>query len=174
MMRNLELFGESPAVHVVEPESRARNFRLKSLRPVFKTEVVREDAPSWLTDKVTSAATVYEMFKDLVQETKEVFICLHLNTKNQVIAYEQVSVGSLSGSIVHPREVFKGILLSSAAAAVVVHNHPSGVPDPSSEDINITKRLVQGGELLGVRILDHVIIGDGKYYSFADQGRLNR
>ena len=99
-------------------------------------------------------------------------MALHLDGKNRILCYELISLGSLNQSIVHPREVFKSALLSSAAALILIHNYPSGDPQPSSEDLSITRRLKEAGELLGVRILDHLIVGDGTYYSFADQGVL--
>jgi len=115
---------------------------------------------------------VYELFRDLKCESKEHFMALHLDGKNRILCYELISLGSLNQSIVHPREVFKSALLSSAAALILIHNYPSGDPQPSSEDLSITRRLKEAGELLGVRILDHLIVGDGTYYSFADQGVL--
>jgi DNA repair protein RadC len=87
----------------------------------------------------------------------------HLDGKNRIIAMDIVSIGSLNQSIVHPREVFKTALLSSAAAIIMVHQHPTGDPSPSSEDIAITRRLKEAGEIIGVKVLDHIIVGDGEY-----------
>lgn len=101
---------------------------------------------------------------------REYFRCILLTTKNQVIRVETVSVGSLNSSIVHPREVFKTPLKCSAAAVVLVHNHPSGDPTPSKEDLDVTKRLVECGKLLGIEVLDHVVVGDQRYVSFKEQG----
>lgn len=92
------------------------------------------------------------------KETREHFLVLLLNARHEVMGKETVSVGSLNASIVHPREVFKPAVLASAASLVLVHNHPSGDPEPSEEDVSITKRLVQVGELLGIGVLDHVIV----------------
>lgn len=103
---------------------------------------------------------------------REYFRALSLNTKNQVLAIDNISVGSLNSSIVHPREVFKRAITNSAAAVILVHNHPSGDPAPSREDIEVTKRLVQAGNLLGIGVLDHIIIGDGRYLSFKEKGLL--
>jgi DNA repair protein RadC len=94
----------------------------------------------------------------LRKEAREHFLVLLLNARHEVIGKETVSVGSLNASIVHPREVFKPAVLQSAASIVLVHNHPSGDPEPSEEDISITKRLVEAGELLGISVLDHVIV----------------
>ena len=103
---------------------------------------------------------------------KEVFIALLLDTKNRLIREVQISEGSLTASIVHPREVFAPVLRESAAAVLFVHNHPSGDPTPSREDIDITGRLKQVGDVMGVRVLDHIIIGKGEYVSLADRGLL--
>ncbi len=97
---------------------------------------------------------------------------LLLDRKNRVIGINTVSVGSLSSAVVHPREVFKPAILSNAAALIFGHNHPSGDPAPSPEDRVLTKRLVEGGKLLGIQVLDHIIVGDGRYYSFADDSAL--
>jgi DNA repair protein RadC len=102
-------------------------------------------------------------------ECKESFIALHLDGKNRIICVDIVSVGSLNQSIVHPREVFKTALLSSATAIILMHNHPSGDPSPSSEDLEVTRRLREVGDLLGIKVLDHIIIGS-TYYSFVERG----
>lgn len=94
----------------------------------------------------------------LRKEQREHFLVLLLNARHEVMAKETVSVGSLNASIVHPREVFKPAVLASAASIVLVHNHPSGDPEPSEEDLTITRRLVQAGDLLGIGVLDHIII----------------
>jgi DNA repair protein RadC len=101
---------------------------------------------------------------------KEHFQVVLLNTKNQVLGVELVSVGGLSSSLVHPREIFKVALRRSAAAIILVHNHPSGDPEPSPEDIGVTGRLVEAGRLLGIEVLDHVVIGDGCYASLRQRG----
>jgi DNA repair protein RadC len=97
---------------------------------------------------------------------REKFIVLLLNAKHIPIGVNTVSVGSLTASIVSPREVFKPAIVGNAAAVLLAHNHPSGDPAPSPEDIELTKRLRDAGELLGIRVLDHVILGDGRHYSF--------
>ncbi len=102
---------------------------------------------------------------------REHFWALALNTKNQLIRMAEVSVGSLNASIVHPRELYKDAVRVSAAALVVVHNHPSGDPTPSGADIQLTRRLVKAGDVLGIELLDHVIIGDGgEHSSLRDMG----
>ena len=99
-------------------------------------------------------------------------MALHLDAKNRIICFDKVSIGSLNASIVHPREVYKTALLSSAAAVLFIHNHPSGDTTPSREDIDMTKRLKDAGELFGIRVLDHLIVGEEGYYSFANNGIL--
>ncbi|MGL6145019.1 MAG: RadC family protein, partial [Macrococcoides caseolyticum] len=104
--------------------------------------------------------------------TQEHFIVLSLNTKNIVMHESTIFIGSLNASIVHPREVFKEAVKRSAAAIIVVHNHPSGDPEPSYEDIEATKRLIKCGEIFGIDVLDHIIIGDGYYVSIKEKGIL--
>ena len=94
----------------------------------------------------------------LRRDPREHFLVLLLNARHEVMAIETISIGSLNASIVHPREVFKPAIVNSAASVILTHSHPSGDPEPSEEDVSITKRLVQAGELLGIGVLDHVIV----------------
>jgi len=103
---------------------------------------------------------------------KEEFRCVLLDAKNRFLREESISTGSLTASLVHPRETFKAAVRESAAAVIFVHNHPSGDTRPSQEDILLTRRLVQAGDLLGIRVLDHVIVGDSGHFSFRDSGLL--
>jgi len=103
---------------------------------------------------------------------REHFRELLLNSKNRVISIEAISVGTLNASIVHPREGLKPAIVKSAAAIILVHNHPTGVPTPSQEDIAITKRFVKAGEIVGIQVLDHVIIGNGRFQSLKELGVL--
>ena len=102
--------------------------------------------------------------------TQEHFVCLYLNTKNQVMHKQNVFIGSLNASIVHPREVFKEAFRRSAASIICLHNHPSGDPSPSREDIEVTKRLVECGKIIGIEMLDHIIIGENKFVSLKEKG----
>ncbi len=147
--------------------------RLKVIKPIYESIKISEAAALYLekTTPLSSSSVVADMFSFLRHETKEHFIALHLDSKNRLLCLEIVSVGSLNASIVHPREVYKSALLSSAAAIVFVHNHPSGDPTPSREDMELTSRLKDASDLLGIRLLDHVIIGN-RHYSFADTGIL--
>jgi DNA repair protein RadC len=106
-------------------------------------------------------------FKDF--ETEH-FICLLLNTKNEVLKSVDVSRGGLDGTVAGPRDVFRQAVRENASAVILCHNHPSGDPEPSREDVALTKRLVQSGDLLGIRVLDHVIFGDGRYVSLQERG----
>lgn len=159
-LRNL--FGEE-----IPPEK--KKITLLSIEARYRKEVVRENAPAWVSKRFTSAQQVYEMFYDLRLEAKEHFIALHLDGKNRIACFDRVSVGSLNQSIVHPREIFKTACLSSAAAILILHNHPTGDTTPSREDLEVTRRIKEAGDLLGIRLLDHIIIGD-RYLSFAEQG----
>jgi len=103
---------------------------------------------------------------------KEQFWAILLDGKNRVLREERVSEGSLTASLVHPREVFAPAIRESAGAFVFVHNHPSGDPTPSVEDVEITRRLCSVADLVGIRVLDHVVVGDGAYVSFLERGLL--
>lgn len=114
------------------------------------------------------------MREKMVGLDKEHFCVLLLDTKNQVIREETVSVGSLNESVVHPREVFKPAIRESASAVIFVHNHPSGDPQPSAQDRRLTDRLCEAGRLVGIRVLDHMIVGRDTYFSFAERGLLKQ
>ncbi|MCE8422553.1 MAG: DNA repair protein RadC [Candidatus Methanoperedens sp.] len=121
--------------------------------------------------KINSPEDVYRrLYPRLREQKKESFIELCLDTKNQILKEEVISVGSLNANIVHPREVFKTALAESAAHIIVAHNHPSGDPTPSREDIEITKKLVDAGKIIGIDVLDHMIIGDGRHFSMKEAG----
>ena len=108
----------------------------------------------------------------IADQNKEFFIALYLNTKNGIIKQEVVSVGSLSANVVHPREVFRTACILSASSIIVAHNHPSGDPMPSRQDIELTKKLVEAGKIMGIDVLDHVIIGQDSCYGFQEKGLL--
>ncbi|MGP4061565.1 RadC family protein [Halobacillus sp. H74] len=112
---------------------------------------------------------VMEEMRGLKQEH---FICLFLNTKNQVLHRQTIFIGSLNASIVHPREVFKEAVKRSAASIICAHNHPSGDPTPSQEDIQVTRRLKECGKMIGIELLDHLVIGDRKFISLKEKGYL--
>ena len=129
-------------------ELTTRKYRGKPLEPIRGPEDVVRALPK------------------LAREQREHFVIVLLNARHEVLRVETVSVGSLNASIVHPREVFKPALIHSAASVVLAHNHPSGDPEPSEEDLSITRRLVEVGELLGIAVLDHVILASRGTVSF--------
>jgi len=110
--------------------------------------------------------------QDIKNEQKENFVCLYLNARNQVVHKEVISIGSLSASIVHPREVFAVALKSEAGVSSIIlaHNHPSGDCSPSKDDLELTRRLVKAGQLMGIEIMDHIIIGHAEFVSLKEKG----
>jgi len=118
--------------------------------------------------QVASAADVYRVCRDFETTTVEHFVVLHLNVKHRVISRQTVAIGSVASVDVHPREVFRVAVMIGASAVIVVHNHPSGEAAPSVEDNALTRRLVDCGKLLGIKVLDHVVIGDGEFISLAE------
>lgn len=116
---------------------------------------------------LNSAQEIFELYREEMRhQDREVLIALHLDTRKQLIAEEVVSVGTLNSSLVHPREVFRRAIKNSAAALVLLHNHPSGDPTPSAEDIEVTERIQEVGKLVGIPLVDHLIFGDGRCFSF--------
>ena len=151
--------------------TKVRRVRLRRVHLTFQSEVVRESFPAYLSStRYTDPEAIYQLFRDMRHETKEEFLALHLDGKNRIICFDRVSVGTLNQSLVHPRELMKAAVASSAAAIILIHNHPTGDPTPSREDIHITKRLREAGDILGIKILDHVIIGYETFTSFVSQG----
>ena len=129
--------------------------------------------PRESSGSITNPRQAADLFmEELRYKKKEYFKILLLNTKNHVISKEEISVGSLNASIVHPREIFNIPLRKSAASVILFHNHPSGDPSPSQEDLEVTRRLVDAGNILGITIRDHIIIGDGCFFSFREKGLL--
>lgn len=112
---------------------------------------------------------VYRELRDIRQNKKEHFIVFYLDTHNREIKRETISVGTLNSNLIHPREVFESAIKNNVAQIIVAHNHPSGIVEPSEDDIEITKRLVDAGKLLGIEVLDHVIVGNNGYFSFKDK-----
>ncbi len=146
----------STIIAAFELADRAEKQQNNDAKPIVKTpEEVFREVKSKLKDK-----------------KKEYFLALLLDTRNRMIKNAEISIGSLDSSIVHPREVFKEALSVSAASVIFVHNHPSGDTQPSEDDIKLTKRLVEAGDVMGITVLDHVITGDGKFLSLKRQGLL--
>ena len=123
--------------------------------------------------KISGMDDVIKAVKPMIADpNKEFFIALFLNTKNGIIKQEIISIGSLSANVVHPREVFRTACVVSASSIIVAHNHPSGDPAPSREDIEITKKLAEAGKMIGIELLDHVILGQDRNYGFKESGML--
>ena len=137
--------------------------------PQVRVMLIREETATY-RPKITQSADVYNLSQDMRDLDREEFRILLLDTKHRVVGVHTVAIGSLNTAIVHPREVFKAAILANAAAIIGIHNHPSGDPTPSPEDRALTKRLAEAGNTLGIRLLDHVVIGDQRFYSFADHG----
>ena len=126
-----------------------------------------------LSNPFRSSRQIFEYFKPLtVDLKKECFWSVLLDGRNRIIRVVKISEGTLTSSLVHPREVFRPAILEAAASMIFVHNHPTGEPDPSPEDISITRRLVEVGKMMGIAVLDHVIMGSCQHFSFADEGLL--
>ena len=158
-------FGELCTVKGIGPAKAAQILALAEIARRFGEEEFTPGAT------FKGSYDVYAHFRErLAQERSEVFYAVLLDNKHRKIKDVRVSQGSLTASIVHPREVYLPVIRESAAAVIFVHNHPSGDPTPSAEDLEITRRLREVGELVGVRVLDHVVIGRGRYVSFVDDG----
>jgi DNA repair protein RadC len=127
--------------------------------------------PKWLSDKkITSPQDVAEMFIPILRdENKEKFFVVCLNSSNKIIKHELISVGNLNSSVVHPREIFKVAIDNLSASIILIHNHPSGNPEPSSEDIRITKKMVETGKIMDIPVFDHLIIAGETYTSFVEK-----
>lgn len=155
-MQDIKGIGEAKAVLLLAAIELGRRLASKDLQERY-TIRSPEDAASFLMQDMTSLQ-------------QEHFVCLFLNVKNQVLHKQTIFVGSLNASIVHPREIFREAVKRSAASIICSHNHPSGVPTPSPEDIDVTNRLYEAGQIIGVDLLDHVIIGDHQFISMKEKG----
>jgi len=126
-----------------------------------------------INESISSAEDISELFMaEMSTLDKEHFIGVYLNSKMKIIAKEIIFVGSLNATLVHPREIFKIALTESAAAVILVHNHPSGDPSPSDEDIELTAQIKEAGKILGIDVLDHIIIGYKEYFSFKEKCKI--
>ena len=144
--------------------------------PVYRVSLVRDSKIESAQAQIRSSRDARDILAQYLSDVdREHFVVMMLDQKNKVIGIHTVSTGSLTGTVVHPREVFKVLILSNCAAFVCGHNHPSGSPGPSRDDRALTQRLQEAGKLMGIAMLDHIIVGDGtsEYFSFADEGLLN-
>ena len=138
---------------------------------IVTLKLVREKSILYAKRRITSPGDAVSLFRDYMGDLdREHFVLMGLNMKNEPVVLETVHIGSLSASIVHPREVFKSAILSNAACIMVCHNHPSDDCEPSGEDVSVTERLVQAGDLIGIPLLDHLIIGTEGYVSLKERG----
>ena len=137
-----------------------------------KTFLVRENTEKYNPVKIEGSDDVYKMFKKLANLDHERFYTIIVDGSNNVSAVHLVFQGTLNQCLVHPREVFKTALLCCGAGIIILHNHPSGKPEPSKEDFDITKRLLEASKIMGIEILDHVIIGYKEHFSFQKKGLL--
>jgi DNA repair protein RadC len=135
---------------------------------------IRDSQPSNRKSRkcISNAKDAYHHLQHLGTLTREHLMSLSLDTHHRLIATHEISVGTVDASLVHPREVFRQAILDGASSIVVAHNHPSGLIEPSEEDVLITKRLVAAGKVIGIEILDHLILGDEDFFSFKDSNRL--
>ena len=142
--------------------------------PRYKIALVKERGSMYVTSKpINHPEMILKQLQDLFEDTdREAFYIICLDQKMKVIGVNLVSTGTLTASLVHPREVFKVAILLNAAWLIAVHNHPSGTPQPSNEDHRLTKRLQDAGELMGIKLRDHIIVADDLYYSFNEHGYL--
>lgn len=141
---------------------------MRKIKTVLSYSVA--DAPLQTKEPADSPAKVLKFLEEYRTRDREHFVALFLNARSSVIAIDLISVGTVSASLVHPREVFKGAILFNACAVIVAHNHPSGDTSPSPEDREATRRLQKAGELLGIALLDHIIVGPNSHFSFKEGG----
>ena len=124
---------------------------------------------------ITRPADALPWLTDILAKDRECFAAIHLDSRNRPIAVEVVSIGTLNASMVHPRELFKAAILSNDAGLVLAHNHPSGDPTPSREDMELTRRMVQAGDILGIEVLDHIVVApDGGFVSMGEANLMGK
>ena len=139
--------------------------------PVYEVQLVRDSSVKSDYNTIRRPEDAYNILTTYLAGTdREHVVILLLNTKNKLIGINTVSIGSLSASIIHPRELFKTAILANAGSIIVAHNHPSGDPAPSQEDMAVNRRLVDAGNLLGITVRDHVIVCDDSFFSFKEKG----
>ena len=120
---------------------------------------------------IRSPADVFQNYQSLFKDqVRERFVVLWLNSANKVLGFEVITEGLLNSSLTHPREVFRGAIVSTSASIILAHNHPSGNPEPSQEDISITKQIVDSGKIIGIPVHDHIIFADNNFTSLAERG----
>ena len=148
--------------------------KISAIKLAAALELAKRAAAATATSAVhiTSPGDGFQYLKKLRYYPTEIFVVVLMNSKNRIIKTEQIAEGSLTSAVVHPREVFAPAVVAHAACILVAHNHPSGDPYPSAEDRSLTHALEEAGSVLGIPLLDHLVIGDGRYYSFKEHGDL--
>lgn len=149
---------------------RAKACQIMSVIELSKRMSVKQE--KIIDVKITSPDIVYEYYKNVVSYQQEGFYCLYLDSSKKVLYEKLLFVGTVNQSMVHPRDVFKEAYLQNATAFICVHNHPNGEVNPSRQDLETTERLRQIGILMGIKLVDHIIIGENKYYSFLENGKI--
>ena len=139
---------------------------------VQEFEARYDDAANLLSGTFHCSSDIFEWLQTQMPSNQESFWVLLLNNKHRLLRRIRVTKGLVNRSLVHPREVFREAIKDTASAVILAHNHPSGCPEPSVEDVRITERLVDAGRIIGIQVLDHLILGDGTYYSFSDNQRI--
>ena len=146
---------------------------VKPARPLASLRLrVSEGVEPGYKATFSTSQSVFDYAHELALADREFFIILHLNTKNRLIESEIHAIGAVDSSAVYPREVMRSALLYNSSCLIFVHNHPSGDPDPSLSDMDITRALVNAAQLLGLKVLDHIIISKNRFYSFSDTGKI--
>lgn len=140
---------------------------------IVSLRLVRERSIPYQTRMIHGAKMVYEVFRELAEDLdREAMWVMCLDTKNQVTCLSQVSLGTLNSAPASPKEIVKTALMANSMSIILLHNHPSGDPEPSSDDRKVTAQIKAAAQLMDIKVLDHLIVGDGSYYSFAEQGVL--
>lgn len=155
---------------IIEKEIPSKRIAAKRVN-IVSVKLVKESSVLYKNRTIESPTCGYELFKDFLEDLdREVFVVISLNTKNQPVSLNIAHIGTINSSLISPACVLRVAILSNAASIMVAHNHPSGNPEPSEADIVITKRLEEAAEIMGIRLLDHLIIGEDKYVSLKERG----
>ncbi|MDR3611708.1 MAG: DNA repair protein RadC [Ignavibacteriaceae bacterium] len=167
---NLAVLASKHPSHFIKKEGIGKG-KAASLLAAFEiSRRILSQNKNYSEKKITSPQDVAEMFIPLLKdELKEKFLLISLNSANKIIKYDIISIGNLNSSIVHPREIFKTAIENCSASVILMHNHPSGNPEPSNEDISITKKLVEAGKMLDIPVFDHIILAGNTYTSFVER-----
>lgn len=168
-MKKYEVNGEQLELLYVKEEG--ENKKPAKRVDIVSIKMVKERSMMYKNRQISSPEDAYQLFKEYLDGVdREWFVVAALNTKNEPTVISTAHIGTLNSSIVHPREIMKLAVLSNASSIVVCHPHPSGNPEPSQEDIHVTRRLVEASKIMGIDLLDHIILGDDKFVSLKEKG----